>query len=143
MSNITDRTRRHMDDLHCLKVTEVDEDGYPDVVYLTHCPGTDDCAIWHECKECESPLTDELDDDEYFDLADELQMDGVVRHGLLHKALDDGWFSRDDPHNCAARWIQDWDWPADMRPGDYTFDLDYLGDGEWISLSIRRVREAG
>ncbi|UZF57685.1 hypothetical protein LH935_06785 [Gordonia polyisoprenivorans] len=122
--------------LHEVTVTEVDEDGDVTEWRITHCPKTDFCAVWHECKECESPLTKDLDDEEYDRIYDELSDEGIVRHGLLHNVLDGGWFSRDDPHNCGAQWADDWGWPDGLTVGTVcTFDVDYA-DGEWWPIGI-------
>ncbi|QKO02395.1 hypothetical protein SEA_ARCHIS_80 [Gordonia phage Archis] len=118
-----------MTDLHQLTVTEID----PIEFEHTRCPETDVCAIWHECNVdgCAAP------DDE-----DEA-CEGEVRHGLFHKFLDGGWFSRDEPHNCAARWVDEWDFPADVAPGVYSFDLDYEAEGVWVPIDIERVSGEG
>ena len=123
-----------MSELHRLTVTKVDPDDGVTEFEHTHCPKSEVCAIYHECnvEGCSAP-----EDDDGYPTDDAYE--GETRHGLFHRYLDGGWFSRDEPHNCAAWWVDEWDFPDDAAPGVYEFDLDYEDEGVWVPVGLTRI----
>lgn len=114
-----------MSELHKLHVESIDENGDA-TFHITHCPKSQACEVWHTCEVEGCHPTHE-----------DAEVDGEVLHGLLHREIDYSWMSRDEPHNCAANFIDDWEGLDEV--GGYLFDVDYLGDGHWVAVAIERV----
>lgn len=117
---------------HVLTVTSIDEDT-PEFT-LTG-PHDDQCAVWWECRDCKdvpSPEDREFEDPLY-------EVDLATFHGVDHRYLDYGWYTRST--DCAGLACEDADdyvheIARDRGVGTWLIEIVYEGDGEWIARDL-------